>query len=708
MRPGPHLYWPRRACVERHSRRRVGGGGGRRGRPARPPPGAPPAPCGDRHGRRGAACPVRGGPALPRPRRRDLHAADVCLRRDLPDAQRRPGAPSRARAGDLSGEDRSRPRARRAARPAAAARARSAGRDRPRRPGARVVALDLVLCPPRDGGVPAPAPARAVPARRGADVRRLRHRRDRLLGDPDRPAVVRRRAGRPGPWRPGPAAHDARARGGVLEGRLGASLRCPWRQSARRHALAALRDIPDGRAPAARGRPRAGRGGVDVCDHARLRARLPRRALRRRPDRRRGAHRVDPARGAARGARGARPEPGAAATRTGGPGMRRAPVDEPNPTEREREQDEEMPSVGMTRKRFVLGCLLILGVVALLYYGVPRLAGLDATWHRIEQGDPWWLGLALAFCALSFGGYVVLLRYVFAVGGARLGVRESYEITMASLAATRIFAAGGAGGIALTAWAMRRAGMAARTVAERTMVFLVLTYVVYMAVMLVTGVLLRVGVLPGAAPFGLTVVPAVFAGIAILLTLLLSLTPTDLRRRVERAAGGEGRLAPVAAEAATLAATMSAAVRPSIDHLRGRDPAILGSIAYWGFNVGVLWASFRAFGEAPPWSIVVMGYFVGMLGNLLPLPGGVGGVDGGMIGAFIGFGVDSGLAVVAVLTYRAIAFWLPTIPGAIAFFQLRRTVARWREEREGERRRGATAVARAGRNSAAPSGYYTK
>jgi uncharacterized protein (TIRG00374 family) len=129
--------------------------------------------------------------------------------------------------------------------------------------------------------------------------------------------------------------------------------------------------------------------------------------------------------------------------------------------------------------------------------------------------------------------------------------------------------------------------------------------------------------------------------------------------------------------------------------VRARDPAVLGSIAYWAFNIAVLWASFKAFGEAPPWSVVVMGYLVGMLGNLLPLPGGVGGVDGGMIGAFIGFGVDDGLAVVAVLTYRAFAFWLPTIPGAIAFFQLRRTVARWREEREGERGRRATAVAQA-------------
>jgi uncharacterized protein (TIRG00374 family) len=374
--------------------------------------------------------------------------------------------------------------------------------------------------------------------------------------------------------------------------------------------------------------------------------------------------------------------------------MRRAPVDEPNPTI-EDDDDEEMPRVQMTRRRFVLGCLLILGVVALLYYGLPRLAGLDETWHRIERGDPWWLALAALFSLLSFGGYVLLFRYVFADGGVRLGLGESYEITMASLAATRIFAAGGAGGIALTAWAMRRAGMDRRTVAERTMVFLVLTYAVYMTAMLIVGLGLRVGLFPGPAPIGLTLVPAGFAGVAIAVTLLLALTPTDLQRRVERAGGGDGRIARFAARAATLPATISAAVRHSIDSVRARDPAILGSIAYWGFNIAVLWASFRAFGEAPPWSIVVMGYFVGMLGNLLPLPGGVGGVDGGMIGAFIGFGVDDGLAVVAVLTYRAFAFWLPTIPGAIAFFQLRRTVARWREERDREHGRDATAVARA-------------
>ena len=76
--------------------------------------------------------------------------------------------------------------------------------------------------------------------------------------------------------------------------------------------------------------------------------------------------------------------------------------------------------------------------------------------------------------------------------------------------------------------------------------------------------------------------------------------------------------------------------------------------------------------------MIVIGYFVGTLANTLPLPGGIGGVEGGMIGAFIAFGVDPGLALMAVLAYRAIAFWLPTLPGVVAYFQLRRTMGEWR------------------------------
>jgi uncharacterized protein (TIRG00374 family) len=117
------------------------------------------------------------------------------------------------------------------------------------------------------------------------------------------------------------------------------------------------------------------------------------------------------------------------------------------------------------------------------------------------------------------------------------------------------------------------------------------------------------------------------------------------------------------------------------DLLRDPRPGLLGAVAYWAFDMGALLASFHAFGSAPPVAVVIMGYFVGQLANLLPLPGGIGGVEGGMIGSFVAFGQPASVAVVAVLSYRAISYWLPLVPGAIAYFQLRRRVAGWREQR---------------------------
>jgi uncharacterized membrane protein YbhN (UPF0104 family) len=234
------------------------------------------------------------------------------------------------------------------------------------------------------------------------------------------------------------------------------------------------------------------------------------------------------------------------------------------------------------------------------------------------------------------------------------------------------------------AWALRQAGMPRRTVADKTLAFLVLTYAVYTLALLVTGVGLRTGLFPGPAPWAMTVLPAIFAGIAMAIALLLSAVPTDLQRRLEGHARSRGRLARVAQRVANAPAAFSAGVREAWEHLRSGDPALLGAVVFWGASIGVLWASFHAFGEAPPVAVIVMAFFVGMLGNLLPLPAGIGGVDGGMIGAFVAFGVDFGLATVAVLVFRGFTFWLPTLPGAVAYFQLRRTVARWREERRAQ------------------------
>lgn len=332
------------------------------------------------------------------------------------------------------------------------------------------------------------------------------------------------------------------------------------------------------------------------------------------------------------------------------------------------------------RSVVTLGAFLLLSIAA-LYFLLPQLAGLEDTWRRIEDGSPYWTIVALLFACGMFFGYVAMFRGIFLrAGSSRIDWRASYQITMAGLAASRIFAAGGAGGLVLTAWALRRSGMPKRVVADKTLTFLILTYLPYMIALIVCGLGLRVGIFNGPAPFGLTVVPAIVAVILTALGVATVLVPTDLQHRLEDFASGHGRPGRWAQRLANLPAAASAGMRDALQLLRRPDPALFGAILFWACQVGVLWAAFHAFGGAPPLAVLTQAFFVGMFGNLLPMPGGVGGVEGGMIAALAAFEVDAGQAVVAVLLFRAMTFWLPMIPGVIAYFQLRKTVERWRDE----------------------------
>ncbi len=341
---------------------------------------------------------------------------------------------------------------------------------------------------------------------------------------------------------------------------------------------------------------------------------------------------------------------------------------------------EEMPRVRLTRPRLLASTVFVVSVVAFLYFVLPKLLGLKETWNRIEHGNAWWLALAAVLEVCSFLGYIALFRAVFVRGDSRIGWRESYQITMAGLAATRLFATAGAGGIALTAWALRRSGMDARVAACRLIAFIVLLYGVFMATLVVDGLGLYIGVIPGGGTFAITMIPALFGATAIALFLAFSLLPSDYDRLVWRWRASHGRLGRLGGSLATAPATAASGVRTAIALVRTRNPYLLGAVAWWYFDIAVLWACFHAFGAAPPKGVIVMSYFVGMVGNTLPLPGGIGGVEGGMIGALTVFGVDVELSVVAVLAYRGFAFWLPTLPGAVAYLQLRRTVHRWQTD----------------------------
>jgi uncharacterized membrane protein YbhN (UPF0104 family) len=181
----------------------------------------------------------------------------------------------------------------------------------------------------------------------------------------------------------------------------------------------------------------------------------------------------------------------------------------------------------------------------------------------------------------------------------------------------------------------------------------------------------------------LTIVPAGVAGVLLVFGLLVALIPPDLAQRVgsfAEAHGGE-RSQSIVAGIAKVPAIVGEGFRFSLGlfaHPRQGGLAVLGAAGYWATSIGVLWASFHAFGVHVPLAVVVQGFFLGMVANLFPLaPAGVGAVDAGMIGAFVLFGIPETTVFPAVLVFRLVAFWMPIPIGIIAFFQLRKTVGSW-------------------------------
>jgi uncharacterized membrane protein YbhN (UPF0104 family) len=228
-----------------------------------------------------------------------------------------------------------------------------------------------------------------------------------------------------------------------------------------------------------------------------------------------------------------------------------------------------------------------------------------------------------------------------------------------------IVPASGAGGLALGAWVLHRGGMGGERIARRSVAFFMIKSGVNFAAVALLGFALAIGLLGPHLSLWLTALPAALAALSIGAVALLP-----------RLGPGE-RPEP---DAPRLTRWMSATRRALIDGtgeagkiLQRRHPAVIaGAIGYWAFDNLVLWATYHAFGVSPPLTVILMGYLIGQLGGALPLPGGIGGIDLGLIGTLIVYGAPAAATAAAVLAYRIILFWLPLVVGGISFGLLRR------------------------------------
>jgi uncharacterized protein (TIRG00374 family) len=312
-------------------------------------------------------------------------------------------------------------------------------------------------------------------------------------------------------------------------------------------------------------------------------------------------------------------------------------------------------------------------VIALVAIAISALPGLDDVRARLEGADPVWI-VALAAAEIgSCAGYLLAFRETFCT---QMSWGLSYDIAMAELAANSLLPAGGAGGLALGVWALRQAGMPTRHIARKTVAFFVVTSAANFFVLVLVGIGVFVGIVPGRGSWALTLVPALITAAGV---VLVGLSPGLLRVLGERGSGAAGdhwlgRVRQALRDGLKAAAD---GVEEATTLLRSRSfGVIVGSFAYMAFDIAALGFGFAAVGHVPGFGTLVLGYLIGQLGNLLPVPGGIGGTEGALVGTFALYGVNFADATAAVLTYRLFQLTIPALLGAPAFVMLRRKLTR--------------------------------
>ncbi len=342
------------------------------------------------------------------------------------------------------------------------------------------------------------------------------------------------------------------------------------------------------------------------------------------------------------------------------------------------------------RRRLTLRLALIVAVLGAITFAVASLPGLGDVRDRLAGASPGWLALALALEAGSCLACVVAFRGVFC---RRMPWRLSYEIAIAAQGTNVLLPSGGAGGLAVAAWALRRTGMSADRIGRRTVAFYVLTSGVNFATAVLAGGLLALGVLAGGGSLALSAGPALAALVAIA-------TVVALPRLLASRAGSKSRSGRAGRVLASMRGALDGGIRDAGRLVRAHDPQVIGgAIGFMLLDVAALGAAFAAIGSLPPVGALLLAYVVGQLGGLIPLPGGVGGADGGLIAALVLYGTPLSSAAAAVLAYRAFQLGLPALLGGFALARLPGVVERAPDsgplcEKRPSRRGGGVAVPR--------------
>jgi uncharacterized membrane protein YbhN (UPF0104 family) len=319
--------------------------------------------------------------------------------------------------------------------------------------------------------------------------------------------------------------------------------------------------------------------------------------------------------------------------------------------------DGNREGVRRDTRRLRNGLIWTGGLAAMLLgigLAVPDLRGVI---DRASHAGVGWLAIGVGLEVASCLGYVAVMRLVL----PRAPARDVRRLAWAEQAFGAVVPVGGAGGLAVGAWAMRNWGVAWSRIANRSAVIFLVTSAVNAAVLGLAGVavLFGLGHVHQTLIYGL--IPAVFAlgGLAFFMSLPWLVNPATAERG--RLGAGLSRFATWVRDSETVAFTP--------------NWRLIGTVGYLVFDIAVLWVCLRAVGVTASVPALVVGYQIGYLANLLPVPGGIGVLEGGLLGALLLYGLPAAPTAAAVVLYHAIALWVPTLGGTYGFARLRSALA---------------------------------
>ena len=322
--------------------------------------------------------------------------------------------------------------------------------------------------------------------------------------------------------------------------------------------------------------------------------------------------------------------------------------------------------------RWIVHGVLLVALVAGIFGLLPRLGGLTRDAAGLRHARPVFLAAAVVAQAVSLGSYAQLYRQVLAALGARIRFRLAADVILATFFVSHLTPFGSATGTLVNASALETDGIPAATTGE-AIALTSLTSTIALIILFGTGF---------AATAGRHVSHQylVLAGVALFLVVIVLATVLAV-----------GAHPAIVGQAGRWAASVARHVRPSIDPdkaaqtttrlaslartaLTGRDFAVSSGFASGNLLFDLLSFDlvFLALRYQPGFGPLAVAYAAANIASAIPLtPGGLGVIEVTLVAVTVGFGAPRATAVLAVLGYRIVEFWLPLIPGAIAYIRLR-------------------------------------